>query len=125
MKNRMKLGRKIYDVITRGEATLGEDGMWKEANDITRQIRANIQGGIFWNSVKDSDAGEIRKMAISIRSDEELIFSDGKRKGDLVVYDNCHWEVRDCRKYGNLRATRHWEAMAVLVDRDVYPRSDL
>ena len=125
MRNKMKLGRKIYKVFTQGTSSVGEDGLWIDNPVTERNIRANIQGGLFWNSVKFSDSGDIGKKAISIRSDEELIMSNGTRRGDLVFYRDCYWEVRDCREYTNLPRTRHWEAMAVLVDGDVLVREDL
>ena len=81
-----------------------------------RSIRANIQGGLFWNSVKFSDSGDIGKMAISIRSDEPLYLSDDGKKGDIVLWGGAFWQVRDTRCYDNLKFTAHWESMAVKVD---------
>lgn len=112
----MKLGRAKYNVHRLGVASLGKDGMWSKGTDEVVEIRANIQGGIFWNSVRFSDAGDITKQAISIRSDEPLYMANDDRQGDIVEFEGSLWEVRDCRIYKNLKRTRHWEAMAVLVD---------
>lgn len=114
-RNKMKLGRRNYTVHRFGQ---GEyvDGIWQDATVTTRTIRANIQGGLFWNSVKFSDSGDIGKQAISIRSDQKLQQASGKTKGDFVLFQDRYWEVRDTREYFNLQNMAHFEAMAVLVD---------
>lgn len=118
----MKLGRAYYDAFRFSEGYYDEDGLWKDNDIVKVRIRANIQGGLFWNSVKFSDSGDIAKLAISIRSDEPLYIANQGRKGDIVSFDGSLWEVRDTRIYKNLRSTRHWESMAVLVDSSVVPR---
>ena len=121
MRNRMKLGREKYDVVRSAPAKL-VNGLWQKASVETVQVRANIQGGLFWNSIKFSDSGDISKQAISIRSDEPLYMANDKKQGDLVFFGGNYWEVRDCRIYKNLKRTRHWEAMAVLIDGSKVPR---
>ena len=122
MRNRMKLGREIYPVLRLGVDKLSDDGFWQKGVIENVKIRANIQGGLFWNSVKFSDSGDISKQAISIRSDEPLYMANESRRGDIILFGGNHWEVRDCRIYKNLKRTRHWEAMAVLVDGSKVPR---
>ena len=48
--------------------------------------------------------------------------ANDKDQGDIVEFEGAFYEVRDCRIYKNLRFTRHWEAMAVLVDGSKLPR---
>lgn len=122
MYNRMKLGRHKYNAYRFSKGTLGDDGMWTDDETKPFTIRANIQGGLFWNSVKFSDSGDISKQAISIRSDDALYMANDSQQGDIIEFQNSFYEVRDCREYINLKRTRHWEAMAVLVDGSKVPR---
>lgn len=118
----MKLGRHIYNVYRFKDGYHDDLGLWVAGGVQVTKIRANIQGGLFWNSVKFTESGDVSKQAISIRSDEPLYMANDKDQGDIVEFDGAFYEVRDCRIYKNLRFTRHWEAMAVLVDGSKLPR---
>lgn len=123
--SKMKLGRKIYNVFRLSEGRHNEDGIWVNGGVEKVPVRANIQGGLFWNSVKFTEAGEVPKQSISIRSDDPIYMATNEVKGDIIEYDGAYWEVRDCRKYGNLPNLKHWEAMAVIIDSSKLPREVL
>ncbi|QIW91539.1 hypothetical protein vBAbaMD22_26 [Acinetobacter phage vB_AbaM_D22] len=123
--SRMKLGREKYKVLRHKDGEYNDDGLYIEGGWDEIEIRASYHGGLYWNAVKFGVAGEVSKQAISIRSDQPLYqsspsdTSNGGKLGDIFIdEDGVHWEVRECRKYKNLRATRHWEAMAVRLDED-------
>lgn len=121
----MTLGRKWYDTYRLSEGKTGDDGFWEDGAWVKGKIFANIQGGLYWNAVKNSDSGDISKNAISIRSDHPIYQSDTKHKGDIISWLGTLWEVREVRPYENLRATRHWEGMAVQIDSKTIPRESL
>lgn len=120
----MTLGRKTYTVRRIGQGDYDEDGVWVDSSYKDFEISANIQGALFWNSVKFNTVGDVTRQAISIRADFPLYMNTLKQKGDLVLYDGCWWEVRDSRPYTNLRATKHWESIAVLVDGEEIQRKE-
>lgn len=119
----MSLGREKYTVHRHSNGRYNDDGLWVEAQVEKVTICANIQGALFWNSVRFSDSGDIGKQAISIRSDQALYISNDKNKGDQIEFEGALWEVRDARLYKNLKFTSHWEAVAVLMDSSKLPRS--
>lgn len=119
----MRLGRKKYKVLRSIESYYTPTGVYVRGGDTEVEITANIQGALYWNGVRFSDAGEISKRAISIRSNQPLFQAQSGRKADIVIYENARWEVRDVRHYNNLRKMVHWEAMAVIMDESKVDRS--
>lgn len=121
----MTLGRKWYEVYRLSDGGTDEDGFYKDGEWVKGKIFANIQGGLYWNAVKNSDSGDISKNAISIRSDHPIYQSDKNVKGDIISFLGTLFEVREVRPYVNLKNTQHWEAMAVQIDSKTIPRESL
>lgn len=126
----MKLGRKTYTVLRHVGGGYDENGIFVGNKREEVKVRASYHGGLFWNSVKFSPSGDINKQAISVRSDQPLYQGSPEEIGDGRLADwfvdelGVKWEVMDCRKYINLRSTKHWEAMCVRLDEDEIPRVD-
>lgn len=127
--SRMKLGRESYQVLRHVAGGYNDDGLWTDGTWERVTIRASIHRGLYWNSMKFTNAGDSTKQAISIRSDHPLYManppkdseSDGQ-KADIVIDDGTYWQVREAGRYKNLRATAHWEAVAVRLDESELPR---
>lgn len=126
--SRMKLGRKKYKVLRHIAGDYNDDGIWVGDTRQEIEIRASYHGGLFWNTTRFNAAGDVSKQAISVRSDQPLYqaspeeVGNGKLADWFVDEEGVKWEVRDCRKYINLRATKHWEAMCVRLDDEEIPR---
>lgn len=128
--SRMKLGREKYKVLRHRAGDYNDDGLWTGDLWEEVEVRASYHGGLFWNSTKFNTTGETSRQAISVRSDQPLYQSspnendsEGGHLADIFIdEDGVHWKVMDCRKYKNLRATRHWEAMCVRLDESEIPR---
>ncbi|AJK27140.1 head protein [Acinetobacter phage vB_AbaM_KissB] len=127
--SRMKLGRKAYNVLRYVSGDYDADGVWTGERWILVPIRASRHGGLFWNGMSFTSAGDTSKQALSVRSDQPLYQASPTENGgngmlaDIFIDDDgSQWEVRDCRKYVNLRATKHWEAMCVRLDQSELKR---
>lgn len=130
----MKLGRKTYQILRQVSGGYNERGLWVNGDWEVLDIRASIHRGLYWNGMKMTTAGDNTKQAISIRSDQALYMSNpseragvdsNEQKADIVLYNGTYWQVREAGRYENLRATAHWEAVAVRLDEQELPRGIL
>lgn len=130
--NRMKLGRRKYQILRHIAGGYNEDGLWMGDTWMRIDVRAGVHGGLFWNAMKHTEAGESSKQAISVRCDVPLYQASpagvgevSGKKADIFLWDGSYWEVRDCRKYDNIRNLVHHEAMCVRLDESALPREVL
>lgn len=119
---KVRLGKKDYKVLRNVAGTTNYDeygevveGTWKEIT-----IRANIQGALEYNKMRMSNAGDISKDTISVRSNQDLykarVDENGKALlADRIFYKGTYWEVKEDIDYNNLR-TAHIEVLATRLD---------
>ena len=119
---KVRLGKKDYKVLRNVAGTTNYDeygevveGTWKEIT-----IRANIQGALEYNKMRMSNAGDISKDTISVRSNQDLykarVDVNGKALlADRIFYKGTYWEVKEDVDYNNLR-TAHIEVLATRLD---------
>lgn len=119
---KVRLGKKDYKVLRNVAATSNYDeygevveGTWEEIT-----IRANIQGALEYNKMRMSNAGDISKDTISVRSNQDLykarVDVNGKALlADRIFYKGTYWEVKEDIDYNNLR-TAHIEVLATRLD---------
>ena len=119
---KVRLGKKDYKVLRNvaGNTNYDEygevvEGTWEEIT-----IRANIQGALEYNKMRMSNAGDISKDTISVRSDQDLykvrVDVNGKALlADRIFYKGTYWEVKEDIDYNNLR-TAHIEVLATRLD---------
>ena len=119
---KVRLGKKDYKVLRNVAGTTNYDeygevveGTWQEIT-----IRANIQGALEHNKMRMSNAGDISKDTISVRSNQDLykarVDVNGKALlADRILYKNTYWEVKEDVDYNNLR-TAHIEVLATRLD---------
>lgn len=127
--SKMRLGRAKYKILRHTAGGYDENGVWGGEVWTPMEIRASIHRGIYWNSEKFTNAGTSTKQAISIRSDHALYMGSpagtengGEKKADIIEYLGTYWQVKEAGQYHNLRATAHWEAVAVRLDESELPR---
>lgn len=119
---KVRLGKKDYKVLRNvaGNTNYDEygevvEGTWEEIT-----IRANIQGALEYNKMRMSNAGDISKDTISVRSNQDLykarVDVNGKALlADRIFYKGTYWEVKEDVDYNNLR-TAHIEVLATRLD---------
>lgn len=119
---KVRLGKKDYKVLRNVAATSNYDeygevveGTWQEIT-----IRANIQGALEYNKMRMTNAGDISKDTISVRSNQDLykarVDVNGKALlADRIFYKGTYWEVKEDIDYNNLR-TAHIEVLATRLD---------
>ena len=119
---KVRLGKKDYKVLRNvaGNTNYDEygevvEGTWEEIT-----IRANIQGALEYNKMRMSNAGDISKDTISVRSNQDLykarVDVNGKALlADRIFYKGTYWEIKEDIDYNNLR-TAHIEVLATRLD---------
>ena len=119
---KVRLGKKIYKVLRNvsGASNYDEygeviEGTWNEI-----EILANIQGALVYNKMRMTNAGDVSKDTISIRSNQDLYKARVDVNGqallaDRIFYKDTYWEVKEDIDYNNLR-TAHIEVLATRLD---------
>ena len=119
---KVRLGKKKYTVlrnVASGENydEYGEviEGVWE-----TIEIVANIQGALEYNKMRMTNAGDVSKDTISVRSNQDLYKARVDVNGqallaDRILYKGTYWEVKEDIDYNNLR-TAHIEVLATRLD---------
>ena len=119
---KVRLGKKDYKVLRNVAGATNYDeygevveGTWKEIT-----IRANIQGALEYNKMRMTNAGDVSKDTISVRSNQDLykarVDENGKALlADRIFYKGTYWEVKEDIDYNNLR-TAHIEVLATRLD---------
>ena len=84
------------------------------------EIVANIQGALEYNKMRMTNAGDVSKDTISVRSNQDLykarVDVNGKALlADRILYKGTYWEVKEDIDYNNLR-TAHIEVLATRLD---------
>ena len=120
---KVRLGKKKYNVL-RNVASV--DGNYDEYGEVieggweTIEITANIQGALVYNKMRMSNAGDVSKDTISVRSNQDLYKARVDVNGqallaDRIFYKGTYWEVKEDIDYNNLR-TAHIEVLATRLD---------
>ena len=120
---KVRLGKKKYNVL-RNVASV--DGNYDEYGEVieggweTIEIMANIQGALVYNKMRMTNAGDVSKDTISIRSNQDLYKARVDVNGqallaDRIFYKDTYWEVKEDIDYNNLR-TAHIEVLATRLD---------
>ena len=119
---KVRLGKKKYKVLrnTSGSSNYDEygevvEGIWTEI-----EIVANIQGALEYNKMRMTNAGDVSKDTISVRSNQDLYKARVDDNGnallaDRIFYKGTYWEVKEDVDYNNLR-TAHIEVLATRLD---------
>ena len=119
---KVRLGKKKYKVLrnTSGSSNYDEygevvEGIWTEI-----EIVANIQGALEYNKMRMTNAGDVSKDTISVRSNQDLYKARVDDNGnallaDRIFYKGTYWEVKEDIDYNNLR-TAHIEVLATRLD---------
>ena len=119
---KVRLGKKKYTVLRNVSSggnydEYGEviEGVWK-----TIEIVANIQGALVYNKMRMTNAGDVSKDTISVRSNQDLYKARVDVNGqallaDRIFYKGTYWEVKEDIDYNNLR-TAHIEVLATRLD---------
>ena len=119
---KVRLGKKVYKVLRNvsGASNYDEygeviEGTWEEI-----EIVANIQGALVYNKMRMTNAGDVSKDTISVRSNQDLykarVDDDGNALlADRIFYKGTYWEVKEDIDYNNLR-TAHIEVLATRLD---------
>ena len=119
---KVRLGKKKYTVLRNVSSggnydEYGEviEGVWE-----TIEIVANIQGALVYNKMRMTNAGDVSKDTISVRSNQDLykarIGVNGQALlADRIFYKGTYWEVKEDIDYNNLR-TAHIEVLATRLD---------
>ena len=119
---KVRLGKKKYKVLRNVSGTSNYDkygevivGTWQEID-----IVANIQGALEYNKMRMTNAGDVSKDTISVRSNQDLykarVDVNGKALlADRIFYKGTYWEVKEDIDYNNLR-TAHIEVLATRLD---------
>lgn len=119
---KVRLGKKKYAVLRnvssgRNYDEYGEviEGVWE-----TLEIIANIQGALVYNKMRMTNAGDVSKDTISVRSNQDLYKARVDVNGqallaDRIFYKGTYWEVKEDIDYNNLR-TAHIEVLATRLD---------
>ena len=119
---KVRLGKKKYKVLRNESGSSNYDeygevveGIWTEI-----EIVANIQGALEYNKMRMTNAGDVSKDTISVRSNQDLykarVDVNGKTLlADRIFYKGTYWEVKEDIDYNNLR-TAHIEVLATRLD---------
>ena len=120
---KVRLGKKKYTVLRNVVSAsdnydeYGEviEGVWE-----TIEITANIQGALVYNKMRMTNAGDVSKDTISVRSNQDLYKARVDVNGqallaDRIFFKGTYWEVREDIDYNNLR-TAHIEVLATRLD---------
>ena len=128
---KVRLGKKKYIVLRNVSSVDGNydqygeviEGGWEEI-----EITANIQGALVYNKLRMTNAGDVSKDTISVRSNQDLykarVDVNGKALlADRIFFKGTYWEVREDIDYNNLR-TAHIEVLATRLDEQPIERED-
>ena len=128
---KVRLGKKKYIVLRNVSSVDGNydqygeviEGGWEEI-----EITANIQGALVYNKLRMTNAGDVSKDTISVRSNQDLykarVDVNGKALlADRIFFKGTYWEVREDIDYNNLR-TAHIEVLATRLDEQPMERED-
>ena len=119
---KVRLGKKKYKVLRNESGASNYDeygevieGVWNEI-----EIIANIQGALEYNKMRMTNAGDVSKDTISVRSNQDLYKARVDNNGnallaDRIFYKGTYWEVKEDIDYNNLR-TAHIEVLATRLD---------
>ena len=119
---KVRLGKKKYKVLRNESGASNYDeygevieGVWNEI-----EIVANIQGALVYNKMRMTNAGDVSKDTISVRSNQDLYKARVDVNGsallaDRIFYKGTYWEVKEDIDYNNLR-TAHIEVLATRLD---------
>ena len=119
---KVRLGKKKYKVLRNESGASNYDeygevveGTWREI-----EIIANIQGALEYNKMRMTNAGDVSKDTISVRSNQDLYKARVDDNGnallaDRILYKGTYWEVKEDIDYNNLR-TAHIEVLATRLD---------
>lgn len=119
---KVRLGKKKYKVLRNESGASNYDeygevieGTWNEI-----EIVANIQGALVYNKMRMTNAGDVSKDTISVRSNQDLYKARVDDNGnallaDRIFYKGTYWEVKEDIDYNNLR-TAHIEVLATRLD---------
>ena len=125
---KVRLGKMKYTVLRNVSADKNYDefgevieGTWEEI-----EITANIQGALVYNKLRMTNAGDVSKDTISVRSNQDLykarVDVNGKALlADRIFFKGTYWEVREDIDYNNLR-TAHIEVLATRLDEQPFER---
>lgn len=119
---KVRLGKKKYTVLR----NISSGGNYDEYGEViegvweTIEITANIQGALEYNKMRMTNAGDVSKDTISVRSNQDLYKSRVDVNGqallaDRIFYKGTYWEVKEDIDYNNLR-TAHIEVLATRLD---------
>ena len=128
---KVRLGKKKYIVLRNVSSVDGnydEYGEVIEGGGETVEITANIQGALVYNKLRMTNAGDVSKDTISVRSNQDLykarVDVNGKALlADRIFFKGTYWEVREDIDYNNLR-TAHIEVLATRLDEQPIERED-
>ena len=120
---KVRLGKKKYTVLRNVASVVGnydEYGEVIEGGWETIEITANIQGALVYNKMRMTNAGDVSKDTISVRSNQDLYKARVDVNGqaflaDRIFYKGTYWEVKEDIDYNNLR-TAHIEVLATRLD---------
>ena len=120
---KVRLGKKKHTVVRNVVSVSGnydEYGEVIEGGWETIEITANIQGALVYNKMRMTNAGDVSKDTISIRSNQDLYKARVDVNGqallaDRIFYKGTYWEVKEDIDYNNLR-TAHIEVLATRLD---------
>ena len=128
---KVRLGKKKYIVLRNVSSVDGNydqygeviEGGWEEI-----EITANIQGALVYNKLRMTNAGDVSKDTISVRSNQDLykarVDVNGKALlADRIFFKGTYWEVKEDIDYNNLR-TAHIEVLATRLDEQPIERED-
>ena len=128
---KVRLGKKKYIVLRNVSSVDGNydqygeviEGGWEDI-----EITANIQGALVYNKLRMTNAGDVSKDTISVRSNQDLykarVDVNGKALlADRIFFKGTYWEVREDIDYNNLR-TAHIEVLATRLDEQPIERED-
>ena len=128
---KVRLGKKKYIVLRNVSSVDGNydqygeviEGGWEEI-----EITANIQGALVYNKLRMTNAGDVSKDTISVRSNQDLykarVDVNGKALlADRIFFKGTYWEVKEDIDYNNLR-TAHIEVLATRLDEQPVERED-
>lgn len=119
---KVRLGKKKYTVLR----NISSGGNYDEYGEViegvweTIEIVANIQGALVYNKMRMTNAGDVSKDTISVRSNQDLYKARVDVNGqallaDRIFYKGTYWEVKEDIDYNNLR-TAHIEVLATRLD---------
>lgn len=120
---KVRLGKKRYTVlrnVTSVDGNYDEYGEVIEGSWETIEILANIQGALVYNKMRMTNAGDVSKDTISVRSNQDLYKSRIGANGqallaDRIFFKGTYWEIKEDIDYNNLR-TAHIEVLATRLD---------